>query len=175
MKTQVAIAALVAALYGCTPTGSGSIGATASTMIRSAQVTGTDGVASAGSSSAHVDPTQNGGVFLLSFDAASSTRPYRAEWYVSADPAYSADDKLILGRNCDQSLGDCPNQSASFSCQFTSSVKTVCAAGTGSDTTDLSSYFGAHAGLPASYYLVFRACDGLFADCQTKAIPAVFN
>ena len=162
-------------LSACTPSEDDVSGGSGHTEIRSVSVTGTDGQSSSGSSTVTIAPSQNGGIFTLSHDAESSTEPMRAEWYISSDASLSDDDKIILGRNCDQPFGDCQSESAKFTCRFTNDVKTVCADGVAGDTTQLSSYFAAHQGLPGTYTLIFRACDGLFSDCLTRKITAVFN
>lgn len=179
-RSMLSIAALGAFLSGCTPTDSadggmpgGSSGTP--TTIRSFAITDTSGTLTSGGSTAVFDAAKNGGTFKLAHDAVSSTQPYRAEWYVSSDTLLSSDDKLILGRNCDHGLGDCPNQAASFTCTYTSDVKTVCAGGVDSDTTELSSYFASQRGLPGNYTVIFRACDGLFSDCQIRTVPAEFH
>lgn len=178
MNLRVPLSLIAAAiLAGCETPSPDSVGLPAQhTEIRSVAVTDTTGAMTSGASTAVFDASQNGGAFKLSHDAVSTTQPYRAEWYISADLTLSADDKQILGRNCDIGVAtDCPGESATFNCQYTSDVKIVCAAGTGTDTTDLTAYFVEQRGLPANYTLIFRACDGLMSDCKTRNIGAEFR
>ena len=166
--------AVVSLLVACGGGGSDPGGSDQNSEIHSYSVTGTDGVSSA-SATPSIAPSQNGGLFSVSWDAESSTDVYRAEVYVSRDNALSSDDKMFLGRNCNSGLGDCPNQAATYSCKFDSANVITCAAGGPGDVTNMTSYFSSSPGLPATYQLILRICDGLFSDCITRAVPVAFQ
>ena len=124
-----------------------------------------------------ISPYQNGGIFSVFWDAESSTSPYRAELYVSADNRLDQQDRMILGRNCDQPLGDCPGKAASFNCSFDTDNIVVCPAGVagGAATrTNISEYLGTY-GLPGSYRLLLQVCNGLFEDCVGASVPVVIQ
>lgn len=170
--TQATLLTAAAALAACSGGGDENSSANGS-AIRSFSITGTNGVTS-GSGEVRIGPSQNGGVFRLDWNAASSTRPYRADFYVSPDAALSAGDQQVFGRNCDQPAGDCQNQSATFFCTFDGDVKLTCPSGSG-QTTQMSTWFASNGGLPGSYNIILRVCDGLFNDCVTRALPVVFE
>lgn len=171
-KVVVVMLSLSAALQACAPPDSSETAD--ATTIRSFSVTDTNGNKTAGASTAVFDSSSNGGVFTLEHDAASTTQAYRVDWYISTDSVLSEDDKQFFGRNCNIDFGDCADQSGTFSCQYTSDVKTVCTPTTARQETNLSTYFADHSGLPGSYMLIFQVCNGLLKDCVQRTVPASF-
>lgn len=174
MKKQLfVLLALSAVLQGCTPTDSIE-GAASETTIRSFSITDTNGNKTSGASTAVFDSSRNGGMFTLEHDAVSTTKPFRVDWYISTDSVLSEDDKQFFGRNCGIDFGDCPQQSGTFECQYTSDVKTICTASTARQETNLGPYFAERSGLPGSYMLIFQVCNGLLKDCVQRTVPASF-
>lgn len=167
-----AAALAILSLAGCG--GGGGESSPTPTTIRAFTVSGTNGVSSSSGQTVAIAPSQNGGQFTLDWNASSSTRPYRADLYLSPDATLSDSDHAFFGRNCDQPAGDCQAQAASFVCTFGTDVKLTCPAGS-VETTDLSTWFASNGGLPNSYYVILRVCDGLFTDCVTRAVPTTFQ
>lgn len=152
--------------------GDGGGGGSSGSVIRSFSVIGTDG---SGSEPVVIDATQNEGLFQLEWDAASSTEPYRADVYLSADEALSLEaDRAFLGRNCDQPFGDCSNEAASFECHFGTDVIITCPAGS-DERTNMSTWLADNGGLPGDYFVILQVCDGLFQDCVTRSVPVVLQ
>lgn len=174
MRRQGLLTALLVtlALAGCGGGDEDSI--PSPSTIKAFTVTGTNGINSASGQAVAIAPSQNGGLFGLDWTASSSTKPYRADFYVSPDATLSSNDQAFFGRNCDQPVGDCQSQVASFDCAFGSDVKLTCPAGS-AETMDLSTWFASNGGLPNSYYVILRVCDGLFTDCVTRAVPVTFQ
>lgn len=166
----LAVGLILSACGGGDDTGS----ADAATHIKSYSVTGTDGVSST-SGTPTLDANQNGGIFMLAWSASAKTHPYRADIFISADSTLSSDDALIFGRNCDGGVGDCPGQTGAYSCTFDSNVVVRCAQGGAGDVANLSNYFANAHGLPGSYVLLLRVCDGLFDDCALRSAPVVVH
>lgn len=169
------LAAFVAAslaLTACTP--SEDEETTDATTIHHFAITGTNGVTSGGTAMPAINPYQNGGVFELDWDVSSSTRPHRIEWYVSRNDSLDGSDKMFLGRNCDQQFGDCQTQANTFACSFSTSSVIQCSTAS-TDAYNMTSYFAANGGLPNTYYVILRACDGLFDDCRTRTAAVLFQ
>jgi hypothetical protein len=162
-------------LSACAPSDEeDSGGTTDNTTIYSYSVKGTDGAVSGGTVTPDISPYVNGGVFEVSWDVSAATRPHRIELYVSRDQTLDSADKMFLGRNCDQSFGDCQTQANTFRCAFSTSNVIQCGT-SGADAYNMTSYFSSNGGLPNAYYIILRACDGLFDDCRTRSAAVVFE
>ncbi len=170
---SLSLCAVVLALSACAGGGE-EAGMTAETIIYTASVTDPTGVTSQGTEVLTIAATTNGGRFSVKWKASAATPNYVAYWYISVDPYFQSDDEQFLGFQCGlpAPYDHCANQkSANWECEYRSDVSIDC--GDGYDTS-LSSYFSRHNGLPGSYYILLRACDGLFEDCKVQAFPANF-
>jgi len=142
-----------------------SSGTTTGTRINSFDANGTATV----SGFLHIDPSVNGGEFMIDWDVDSSD-PYRFVLYISEDNVFnSTDDVLIHQRNCgSNSILYLCSDIGSEICVFDGQNMMGCGVSSpGNRPADLTSFIDA---IPKTAYLILQACDALQIDCKTSAI-----
>jgi hypothetical protein len=112
----------------------------------------------------------NNGAFNVSWNVSSSD-PYHVELYLSNDSALSSStDVKFFSQNCGgiSAIYNC-NTNGSFSCKFNSQNKISCDTITFiNKEKDISAFLNQ---IPKRAYLIIKACNGLFNNCDTAFKP----
>ena len=134
----------------------------ASTQIKSYSVNNTT-----------INANINSGSFSFSWKTKSSN-PYEVDVYVSKD-AFLSDktDVRILGKRCGSSnFYDC-NESATFTCNFTTANKVNCKdSETTNGQSDISSILSS---LPQSAYIILEVCNMAYTSCEVESQKVTFH
>ena len=136
-----------------------------STVLRSFSVEGTAPVPSG--VLVPLNPAENNGEFVVSWDAASTNSIYHGRLYFSIDDQLSNEDSQFLGINCGpafSTLSGCDAE-GEFTCQITNDNMIGCDKSV--RQRNISFFLDQ---IPKNAHLILEVCDASLTDCVTDVV-----